>query len=214
MFEEVLHPVNLMRAYHQAVRNKGAAGVDRIKVDEFRAYMQTHRERIKASIREGSYLPQPILGVEIPKSNGKKRLSGVPTVVDRMLQQAVGQILCNYYDMDFEDNSYGFRPRRSAQQAVLRAQEYINSGYTCIVDMDLKTFFDEVDHCLLLQILYCKVKCRESLRLIRKWLRAPIQLNGKLVKRRKGVPQGGLCAAAHNPYVQCLIMLSVYPSIY
>jgi group II intron reverse transcriptase/maturase len=152
--------------------------------------LQTHRERIKASIREGSYLAQPIRGVEIPKSNGKKRLLGVPTVVDRMLQQAVGQILCNYYDMDFADNSYGFRPGRNAHQAVLRAKDYINSGNTCIVDIDLKTFFDEVDHCLLLQILYRKVKCRQSLRLIRKWLRAPIQLNGKLVKRRKGVPQG------------------------
>jgi group II intron reverse transcriptase/maturase len=107
-----------------------------------------------------------------------------------MLQQAVGQVLCNYYDMDFEDNSYGFRPGRSAHQAVLRSLEYINSGNSYIVDIDLKTFFDEVDHCLLLQILYRKVKCRQSLRLIRKWLRAPIQLNGKLVKRRKGVPQG------------------------
>jgi group II intron reverse transcriptase/maturase len=190
MVEGILHPANLMRACSQAVRNKGSAGVDGMKVDELYSCMQTHRERIKTSIREGSYLPQPILGVEIPKSNGKKLLSGVPTVVDRMLQQAVGQILCNCYDMDFADNSYGFRPGRNAHQAVLRALEYINSGHTCIVDIDLKTFFDEVDHCLLLQILYRKVKCRQSLRLIRKWLRAPIRLNGKLVKRRKGVPRG------------------------
>jgi len=188
--EEVLHPANLMRAYKQVVRNKGTAGVDGMKAGQLHSYLQTHRERIKSSIREGCYLPQPILGIEIPKSNGKKRLLGIPTVVDRMLQQAVGQILCNCYDMEFEDNSYGFRPRRSAHQAVLHAQEYINSGHTHIVDIDLKTFFDEVDHCLLLQILYRKVKCRQSLRLIRKWLRAPIQLNGKLVKRRKGVPQG------------------------
>ena len=177
MIEEVLHPMNLMRAYHQVVRNKGAAGVDRMKVDELRSYMQTHRERIKSSISECSYLPPPILSVEIPKSNEKKRQLGIPTVVDRMLQQAVGQILCNYYDMDFEDNSYGFRPRRSTHQAVLRAQAFINSGHTCIIDIDIKTFFDEVDHCLLLQILYRKVKCRQSLRLIRKWLRAPIQLS-------------------------------------
>jgi group II intron reverse transcriptase/maturase len=190
MIEEVLHPVNLMRAYHQVVRNKGSAGVDEMKVEELQAYLQTHRERIKTSIRECSYLPQPILGVEIPKSNGKIRLLGVPTVVDRMLQQAVGQVLCNYYDMEFADNSYGFRPGRNAHQAVLRAKAYINSGHTRIVDIDLKTFVDEVDHCLLLQLLYRKVKCRQSLRLIRKWLRAPIQLNRKLVKRRKGVPQG------------------------
>ena len=190
MIEAVLHPANLMRAYYQVVRNKGAAGVDGMKVEELYAYLQAHRERIKASIRECSYLPQAIRGVEIPKSNGKKRLLGVPTVVDRMLQQAVGQILCNYYEFDFADNSYGFRPGRNAHQAVLRAKDYINDGNTFIVDIDLKTFFDEVDHCLLLQILYRKVKCRPSLRLIRKWLRAPIQLNGKLVKRRKGVPQG------------------------
>ena len=182
--------MNLMRAYYQVVRNKGGAGVDGMKVSELYDHLQTHREGIKESIRSGSYLPQPIRGVEIPKSNGKKRLLGVPTVVDRMLQQALGQILCNNYDMDFEDNSYGFRPKRSAHQAVRRSLEYINSGNIYIVDIDLKTFFDEVDHCSLLQLLYRKVKCRQSLRLIRKWLRAPIQLNGKLVKRRKGVPQG------------------------
>jgi group II intron reverse transcriptase/maturase len=190
MIDEVLHPSNLMRAYNQVLGNKGAAGVDGMKVEELYSYLQVHREGIKISIRECSYLPQPIRGVEIPKSNGKKRLLGVPTVVDRWLQQAVGQVLCNYYDMDFSDNSYGFRPGRNTHQAALRAREYINSGNACIVDIDLKTFFDEVDHCLLLQILYRKVKCRQTLRLIRKWLRAPIQLDGKLVKRRKGVPQG------------------------
>ena len=190
MIEAVLHPANLMRALRQVERNKGAAGVDGMKVEELYGHLQIQREGIKASIREGRYLPQAILGVEIPKSNGKKRLLGIPTVVDRMLQQAVGQVLCNRYDMEFEDNSYGFRPGRSGHQAIQRAQEYINSGNNYIVDIDLKTFFDEVDHSLLLQLLYRKVKCRQSLRLIRKWLRAPIQLNGKLVKRRKGVPQG------------------------
>ena len=126
----------------------------------------------------------------IPKSNGKTRLLGVPTVIDRMLQQAVGQVLAVKFEMDFEDYSYGFRPNRNAQQAVLKAQEYINSGYQHIVDIDLKSFFDEVDHCTLLQLLYRKVKCPLTLRLIRKWLRAPVQINGKLIKRRKGVPQG------------------------
>ena len=190
MIEEILHPANLMRACRQTERNKGSAGVDGMKTDELYAFLQVYREGLKSSIRSGVYLPQPILGIEIPKSNGKKRLLGVPTVVDRMLQQATGQILCNHYDMDFEDNSFGFRPKRNALQAVLKSQEYINSGHTYIVDIDLKTFFDEVEHCLLLQILYRKVKCRMTLRLIRKWLRAPIQINGKLVKRRKGVPQG------------------------
>ena len=105
-------------------------------------------------------------------------------------KQAVGQVLGNRFEMDFEDYSYGFRPNKNAQQAVLKALDYINSGYQDIVDIDLKSFFDEVDHCVLLQLLYRRVKCPLTLRLIRKWLRAPILINGKLVKRRKGVPQG------------------------
>ena len=111
-------------------------------------------------------------------------------MIDRLLQQAVGQVLAIKYEMEFEDYSYGFRPNRNAQQAVLKAQGYINAGHRHIVDIDLKTFFDEVDHCLLLQLLYRKVKCPITLRLIRKWIRAPILINGKLTKRRKGVPQG------------------------
>lgn len=190
MIEEVLNPTNLMRAYHQVKSNKGSAGIDGMKVEELHSHLQSNREVIKASVRQCNYLPQPILGVEIPKSNGKKRLLGIPCVTDRWLQQAVGQILCNHYDLDFEDSSYGFRPNRSAVQAVSRSLVYINSGYTCIVDMDLANFFDEVDHSLLLEILYRRIKCRATLRLIRKWLRVPIQIEGKLVKRRKGVPQG------------------------
>lgn len=190
MIEEVLNPNNLMRAYYQVKRNKGSAGIDGMKVEDLYSYLQTDREKIKASIRQSLYLPQPILGVEIPKSNGKIRLLGIPTVSDRWLQQAVGQVLCNHYDMKFEDQSYGFRPNRSAVQAVQTSLGYINNGYTCVVDMDLRNFFDEVDHSLLLELLYRRVKCQGTLRLIRKWLRAPIQIQGKLLKRRKGVPQG------------------------
>ncbi len=179
-----------MRAYRQVVSNKGSAGVDGMSVKELYAYLVKNREQIEHDIRQGKYLPQPILGVEIKKKNGKKRLLGIPTVIDRLLQQAVGQVLAIKFEMEFEDYSYGFRYNRNAQQAVLKAQQYINAGYTHIVDIDLKTFFDEVDHCLLLQLLYRKVKCPLTLRLIRKWMRAPIDINGKLVKRRKGVPQG------------------------
>jgi RNA-directed DNA polymerase len=190
MIEQVLNARNIMRAYRQVVSNNGSAGVDGMSVKELHAYLDQNRTQIESDIRAGKYLPQPILGVEILKSNGKKRLLGIPTVVDRLLQQAVGQILANRFEMEFEDYSYGFRPNRSAQQAVLKAQQYINAGYTHIVDIDLKTFFDEVDHCLLLQLLYRKVQCPLTLRLIRKWMRAPIEIDGKLVKRRKGVPQG------------------------
>ena len=190
MIEQVLNRQNMMRAYGQVKRNKGAAGVDGMTVEELYAYLTSNRESIESALRNGTYLPQSIRGVEIPKSNGKVRLLGIPTVIDRLLQQAVGQVLANRFEMEFEDYSYGFRPNKNAQQAVLKAQEYINSGLQDIVDIDLKSFFDEVDHCILLQLLYRKVKCPLTLRLIRKWLRAPILINGKLTKRRKGVPQG------------------------
>jgi group II intron reverse transcriptase/maturase len=190
MIEQVLNPRNVMKAYRQVLRNKGSAGVDGMSVKELYKHLTNNRERIESELRKGKYLPQPILGVEIPKSNGKTRLLGIPTVTDRLLQQAVAQVVAIRFEMEFEDYSYGFRPNRNAQQAVLKAQEYINSGYQHIVDIDLKSFFDEVDHCILLQLLYCKIKCPLTLRLIRKWLKAPIMINGKLVKRRKGVPQG------------------------
>ncbi len=190
MIEQVLNPINVRQAYRQVVKNKGSAGVDGMSVNELYDYLSKHRERIESELRKGTYLPQAILGVEIPKSNGKTRLLGIPTVTDRFLQQAVGQAIALKFEMNFEDYSYGFRPNKNAQKAVLKAQEYINSGLHHIVDIDLKSFFDEVDHCILLQLLYCKIKCPLTLRLIRKWVRAPILINGKLVKRRKGVPQG------------------------
>ena len=190
MIEQVLNRNNMMRAYRQVVSNKGSAGVDGMSVKELYAHLTNNRVQLESDIRTGKYQPQAILGVEIPKSNGKVRLLGVPTVTDRLLQQAVGQVLSIKFEMVFEDYSYGFRPNRNAQQAVLKALEYINSGLHHIVDIDLKSFFDEVDHCILLQLLYRKVKCPLTLRLIRKWLKAPIKINGKLVKRRKGVPQG------------------------
>ena len=190
MIEQVLNRRNVMRAYKQVRANKGSAGVDGMSVYELYNYLTNNRERIETELRQGKYLPQAILGVSIPKSNGKTRLLGIPIAVDRVLQQAVAQVIVTKFEMEFEDYSYGFRPNRNTQQAVLKAQEYINSGYNHIVDIDLKSFFDEVDHCILLQLLYRKIKCPLTLRLIRKWLRVPILIKGKLVKRRKGVPQG------------------------
>ena len=179
-----------MRALSHVVLNKGSAGMDGMPVQDLYAYLTQNRERLESEIRLGKYLPLPIRGKAISKGNGKTRLLGIPVVVDRMLQQAVSQAIAIRFEMEFEDYSYGFRPNRNAQKAVLKAQEYINSGFVHIVDIDLKTFFDEVDHSILLQLLYRKVKCPLTLRLIRKWLRAPILIEGKLVKRRKGVPQG------------------------
>lgn len=152
--------------------------------------MSIDRQELTEKVRAGNYLPQAILGVEIPKGNGKMRLLGIPTVTDRLLQQAVLQIITARFEFEFCDNSFGFRPNKNLHQAVLKAQGYINEGFQNIVDIDLKTFFDEVDHRYLMQLLYRKIKCPDTLRLIRKWLRAPILIKGKLVKRRKGVPQG------------------------
>lgn len=190
MIERVANPVNLQYALKRVTANKGSAGVDRMKVTELTEHFRKGKAELCSSINKMNYLPQAILGVEIPKGNGKTRLLGVPTVTDRLLQQAVSQVLMPMYENEFSVHSYGFRPNKNARQAVGKALEYIHEGYTFIVDIDLKTFFDEVDHCLLLNLLYQKVKCPITLRLIRKWLRAPIQINGRLHKRRKGVPQG------------------------
>lgn len=190
MIEQVVHPYNLQKALRQVIVNKGNAGVDGMKVTELTDYFRKEKDTIIRSMKDENYSPQAILGVEIPKGNGKTRLLGVPTVKDRLLQQAVSQVLMQQWEMDFNENSFGFRPNKNARQAVGQALQYIHEGRTYIVDIDLKTFFDEVDHCLLLNLLYQKVKCPTTLKLVRQWLRAPIKINGKLQKRRKGVPQG------------------------
>lgn len=219
MIRSILNGHNMRRASRSVVSNKGSAGIDGVSVKELTGYFETpedamlflpegitendirnkktqiaeferNRDQLVQTVMTGQYQPQPIRGVEIPKENGKKRLLGIPTVTDRMLQQAVHQIIYPLFEVEFKSGSYGFRPKRNAHQAVLASQRHINEGFNHIVDIDLKTFFDEVDHCILLQLLYRKIKCPLTLRLIRKWLRAPMMINGKLTKRRKGVPQG------------------------
>jgi group II intron reverse transcriptase/maturase len=190
LIEKILRASNLTQSSKAVIRNKGAGGIDGMQVNELETYLQGNRERLINQIRTGRYIPQAIRGQEIPKGNGKVRVLGIPTVVDRMLQQAVLRILMPGYEYMFSEYSYGFRPKRNTHQAVGKSLEYINSGYQHIVEIDLKGFFDEVDHVLLLQLLYRKVKCKATMTLIRRWLRVPIEQKGKLVKRRKGVPQG------------------------
>jgi len=190
MIEQILTRKNLLQAMYKVQKNHGSAGVDYMPVTKLSELMSIDKEELKEKVRSGKYLPQPILGVEIPKGKGKTRLLGIPTVTDRLLQQAVLQVMMPRFEYEFSESSFGYRPNKNVGQAVMKAQGYINDGFQYIVDIDLKTFFDEVDHCLLLQLLYRKIKCRETIRLIRKWLRSPIQINGKLIKRRKGVAQG------------------------
>jgi len=190
MIEKVLHPKNLYKAYRRVVSNKGSSGVDGMSVYELASYKDENSIKVMTSIVNRKYVPEAIKGVEIPKSNGKTRLLGVPTVVDRWLQQALGQQLAAKFELEFESENYGFRPKKNLQQGVQKSLEYINDGFQDIVDIDLKGFFDEVQHFKLLQLIYNKVKCPTTLWLIRKWLRAPILIKGKLHKRRKGVPQG------------------------
>jgi RNA-directed DNA polymerase len=190
MIKQVLNRRNLQKALEHVMQNKGSAGVDKMALNELSKYVRENINEITLQIESGNYLSNPILGKEIAKSNGKTRLLGIPTVIDRWLQQSVLQVITLGFEQEFLPSSFGFRPNKNAHQCVLQSQQFINDGYQHIVDIDLKNFFDEVDHCLLLERLYAKVKCPITLRLIRKWLRVPISINGKLHKRRKGVPQG------------------------
>lgn len=190
MIEQVISRKNLLKARRQVEKNKGCSGIDRMPVSQLKDHMEYHRDSLLTSILNHSYEAQPILGIVIPKGKDKTRQLGVPTVVDRVLQQAVSQVIAPKFELEFKDHSYGFRPKKNAHQAVLQSQKYINEGYQHIVDIDLKNFFDEVEHYILLQLLYGKVKCPTTLRLIRRWLKAPMQIKGRLIKRRKGIPQG------------------------
>ena len=138
----------MQRALREVIANKGSAGVDGMKTRDLTMFFRKHRSLIMQEIRDHKYLPQPIMGVEIPKGKDKTRLLGIPTVIDRLLQQAVSQTIMLRFDEEFSVNSYGFRPGKNAHQAVCKALEYIRDGYTYLVDIDLKNFFDEVDHCL------------------------------------------------------------------
>lgn len=190
MIKQVTSKENLNEAYLRVYRNKGAGGVDNIQVTELKSILKTHGKRYANQIERGTYQVSPILGVEIPKSNGETRILGIPTAVDRVFQQALHQVLQPIFETGFRKYSYGFRPRRNAHQALNQSLENINSGYQDIVDIDLKSFFDQVEHYILLELIYKKVKCKTTMKLLRSFLRAPILIKGKLQKRRKGVPQG------------------------
>jgi len=190
LLKRILNYSNLAAAQRKVMSNKGAAGVDKMQVKELTEYMKHHRDELIESIESGMYQPQAVRGVEIPKSSGGVRLLGIPTVIDRMIQQAIHQVLSPMYEPEFSQHSYGFRPARGAQKAIRQSMEYINTGYQDIIDLDLKSFFDVVNHDYLMGILYRKVKDEKLLRLIRKYLQTGIMIGGATQIRDMGTPQG------------------------
>ena len=191
LIEEVVRRENVMRAYERVVRNRGGAGVDGMRVDELMEYCRKHWPRIREEIRNGTYRPQPVRKVEIDKPDGGVRTLGIPTVVDRMIQQALLQRMTPIFEPTFSEGSYGFRPGRSAQEAVARWREHIAAGYSWVVDLDLEKFFDRVNHDVLMGRVGRRVKDKKVLRLIRRYLQSGLMEGGVVSPRREGTPQGG-----------------------
>lgn len=191
LLDKILDRDNLNQAFAQVKRNKGAAGVDGMSVEELGLYMSENKDDIIRQIRQRKYQPQPVLRVEIPKPNGGTRFLGIPTVTDRVIQQAISQILTPMFDKLFSENSYGFRPRRYAEMAILKALEFMNDGYDWIVDIDLERFFDTVHHDKLMNLISRTVHDGDVISLIRKFLVSGVQIDEEYKETVIGTPQGG-----------------------
>ena len=191
LLEEILNQNNLNKAYKKVVSNKGVAGVDGITVEEEFEYLKENKDRILNQIRKRKYKPQPVKRVQIPKENGKMRNLGIPTVTDRIIQQAIFQVISPIFEKQFNDNSFGFRPNRSCEQAVIRALEYLNEGNEWIVDIDLERFFDTVNQDKLITIIGKTITDGDVVSLIRKYLSAGVMEKGMVKATKEGTPQGG-----------------------
>lgn len=190
MLEEILNRRNIEKALEQVMRNKGSNGIDGMQTDELREYLKTNWQRLRMEILEGSYEPSPVRKVEIPKPQGGVRTLGIPTVIDRMLQQAISQWLSPKYEEQFSEHSYGFRPNRNTHQAVVQAQSYLNEGKVWVIEIDLEKFFDKVNHDRLMYLLSRRIEDKPTLRLIRKYLTCGILEGGMVSQRIEGTPQG------------------------
>ena len=191
LLERILARENMLKAWKRVEANKGAPGIDNMSIEEFPEFARQNWNSIRELLLAGTYQPAPVRRVEIPKGTGGTRPLGIPTVLDRLIQQAIYQVLMPIFDPGFSDHSYGFRPGRSAHDAVYQVREYIRQGYRVAVDMDLSKFFDTVNHDVLMHRVARKVRDKRVLRLIGKYLRAGAMVNGRLQATRKGVPQGG-----------------------
>ncbi len=190
MLEEILDIRNVQKACRQVTANKGAGGVDGMQTDELRDYLNANWHALKTKILEGNYKPQAVRKVEIPKPQGGTRMLGIPTVTDRLLQQAIAQWLSPQYEQEFSDYSYGFREGRNAHQAVKQAQANLNEGYEWVIELDLEKFFDKVNHDRLMSSLAKKITDKRTLKLIRSYLTSGIMVDGVVSTRTEGTPQG------------------------
>lgn len=191
LWEQIFSRANLFRAMERVQKNRGAAGVDGMTVEELPEHLKANWESIRAKLEAGTYQPSPVRRVEIPKPNGGVRLIGIPTVQDRLIQQAIHQILSREYEPRFSEYSYGFRPRRSAHGAVKTAQGHIEAGYRWVVDIDLAKFFDTVNHDRLMARMKADIVDKRVLRLVNEYLKAGVMVNGVVMETERGTPQGG-----------------------
>ncbi len=191
LLEEILDRSNMNRAYIRVKANKGKHGIDGMTVDELQTYLKENGDQIRKDIMEGTYRPKPVRRVEIPKLDGGIRLLGIPTVLDRVIQQAIAQVLTPIFEREFSEFSYGFRPNRNAHQAIKKCKEYIDAGYKWAVDIDLAKYFDTVNHDKLMRLLSQKIKDGRVLSLIRKYLQSGVMVNGVVMDTEEGTPQGG-----------------------
>jgi len=191
LMDAVVERGNLMLAYQRVVKNKGACGVDGVGVGEFKDHLKRHWPAIKAKLKGGSYIPSAVRRVDIPKPQGGTRTLGIPTLTDRLIQQALHQVLSPIFEADFSESSYGFRPGKNAHQAVKAAQQFVAEGRRVVVDMDLEKFFDRVNHDLLMEKLSKKIDDGRVLQLIRRYLEAGMMAEGAVSPRTEGTPQGG-----------------------
>lgn len=191
LLEKIIDRENLNNAFKRVKSNKGSHGVDKMGVDELLQYLRENGDNLKQSILDGTFRPQPVRRVEIPKEDGKKRKLGIPTVVDRVVQQAIAQILTPIFEKQFSDNSFGFRPGRSAHDAIKKCQSNIDEGYSYVIDMDLEKYFDTVNQSKLIEVLSRTIKDGRVISLIHKYLRAGVITNHRFEETEVGVPQGG-----------------------
>ena len=191
LLENILDRHNLNLAYKRVMQNKGSHGVDKMSTEELLPFLKQNGDKIKQSILDGTYRPSPVRRVKIPKPDGKARLLGIPTVADRLIQQAIAQVLTPIFEKQFCASSYGYRPGRNAKQAIAKCKDYIEEGYTWVVDIDIANYFDSVNHDKLIRLISKTIKDGRIISLIRKYLNSGVMTGGVVIETQEGTPQGG-----------------------